>query len=85
MNCCDYLQQPLANKTGSQITPASVSSLLAQLALIELGFEGWTGKSLLAKVADPTTMYKIMAIAGTYRAIAHMWGADRWQTAKFPE
>ena len=75
-------------ETTKQITTASLSSLLAQVALLELGYYGFTGHFLSEQFfgkRGARILYQTMGIAGIYRAISHMMGPNKWELAKFNE
>lgn len=70
------------------LTPAMLSSVLAQGALIELGILGLTGHSLLQSVfgkRGARLVYLSMGAAAAYRAVTHIEGPNRNQIGKFDE
>lgn len=65
----------------------TVTSLMAQSALIELGFLGVFGSSLIGKMFGSKTkiVYSAMGLAAISRALRHINGPDRNIIGKFPE
>lgn len=70
-----------------KITLDTVTSIMAQSALIELGCLGVFGSSLISRIFGQQTrlVYAAMGAAALSRAIRHINGPDRDLIAKFPE
>jgi hypothetical protein len=71
-----------------QVTPASVSSLLAQMAAFELGIRAFTGCSPLESMLGKQSarcLFGAMGMAAVYRMVSHMNGPNRWILARFDE